>query len=159
MSYLPHIWVLLGLLLVGAEFLIPGFVIFFFGAGALVTGALTALIPGLKSSLVLQILLWLATSAAALFSLRKYFAKAFKGKLLKKDGEDEFVGRQAVVYETIRPDRPGRVRFQGTTWTAVSYSESFEPEETVEILSKENLTLVVTKSILGNIPEQIRREK
>ena len=159
MSYLPYFWVLLGLLLMGAEFLIPGFVIFFFGAGALVTGALTALVPGLKSNLVLQILLWLATSAATLFSLRKYFAQIFKGKLLNKNGEDEFVGRQAVVYETIRPDRPGRVRFQGTTWTAVSYSESFEPEETVEILEKENLTLLVTKSILGNIPEQTRRKK
>ena len=56
MSYLPYFWVLLGLLLMGAEFLIPGFVIFFFGAGALVTGALTALVSGLKSSLVLQIL-------------------------------------------------------------------------------------------------------
>ena len=41
------IWAILGLLLILVEFFVPQFVIFFFGVGALVTAAVTALVPGL----------------------------------------------------------------------------------------------------------------
>jgi len=149
LNYLPYIWILLGFLLVGSEFLIPGFVIFFFGLGSLVTGILTAVIPGLKSSFILQVLIWLGSSALSLFSLRKYFARVFKGRVLSGEAMDDFAGQKAVVIEAIGPDKPGRIRFQGTSWWAESYTESFQPGETVEILVKENLTFVVTKSILG----------
>ena len=40
------IWAILGLLLILLEFFVPQFVIFFFGVGALLTAAITALVPG-----------------------------------------------------------------------------------------------------------------
>ena len=135
--------------MVGSELLIPGFVIFFFGLGSLVTGILTAVIPGLKSSFILQVLIWLGSSALSLFTLRKYFARVFKGRLVSGVKTDDFAGQKAAVIESIDPVKPGRIRFQGTSWRAVSYTESFQPGETVEILEKENLSFVVTKSIIG----------
>ena len=148
-NYLPYFWILLGFLLVGSELLIPGFVIFFFGLGSLITGILTAVIPGLKSSFILQVLIWLGASALSLFTLRKYFARVFKGRLISAEKTDDFAGQKVAVIEAIGPDKPGRIRFQGTSWRAVSYTESFQPGESVEILEKENLTFVVTKSIIG----------
>jgi membrane protein implicated in regulation of membrane protease activity len=150
MEFLPYIWAAVALLFMGAEFFLPGFVIFFFGLGSLVTAVLSWLIPGLRSNITIQILVWLASSGLSLYFLRRYFSKIFRGDLLPAP-ESEYAGKTAVVAEAITPDNPGRVRFQGTTWKAVSYDESFAPGETVEILKEENLTLVVTSSIMGNI--------
>jgi len=150
MEYLPYIWAAIGLLFMGAEFFLPGFVIFFFGLGALVTAVLSWIVPGLRSGMTLQILVWLASSGLSLYFLRRYFSKIFRGSLLPSD-ESEYAGKTAVVLEEITPDKPGRVRFQGTSWRAISYDENFAPGDTVEILKEENLTLVVTGSIMGNL--------
>ncbi len=157
MEFLPYIWAAVGLLFMGAEFFLPGFVIFFFGLGALVTALLSWIIPGLHTNITLQILAWLASSGLSLYFLRRYFSKIFRGNLLPSD-ENEYAGSTAVVVEEITPDSPGRVRFQGTTWKAISYDESFAPGETVEILKEENLTFVVTRSIMGTITDNSTNE-
>ncbi len=141
------IWAVIGLLFIGSEFFVPGLVIIFFGAGALLTSLFSAIIPGVRWNLALQIVIWLASSGLSLVFLRKYLSKVFRGKTLVSDGSDPS-GKTAQVTERITPKVHGRVHFQGTTWKATSYNESFEPGETVEILKEEGLTLIVTKSIL-----------
>jgi inner membrane protein len=143
------IWGLLGILLIGAEMFAPGFVIFFFGAGAVLTGILSALIPGLESSWGLQALIWLGSSILSLSFLRKRFAHIFRGTILNNTEIPPEIGGSAVVVERITPDEPGRIKFQGTTWKAISYTEIIEPGEPVDILDKENLTYIVAKSILN----------
>jgi membrane-bound ClpP family serine protease len=41
------------------------------------------------------------------------------------------------------------VRFQGTSWPAESYGEVLKAGEKVQILKRENLTLIVTRSFLN----------
>ncbi|HUV08829.1 MAG TPA: hypothetical protein VMX75_13935 [Spirochaetia bacterium] len=48
MDSLPFIWSVAGILMMISETFIPGFVIFFFGLGALANGLLTAVFPGLR---------------------------------------------------------------------------------------------------------------
>ena len=147
MEYLPYIWAALGLVLIGAEFLLPSFVIFFFGAGGLITAALTALIPGLRESLPGQVMVWLGASTVTLFSLRHWLRGVFGGSVLQRGRDEEgFAGKQATVVEAISPQRPGRVRFQGTTWEARSYEGSFAPGVAVQIVKNDNLALVVTRA-------------
>jgi inner membrane protein len=146
------IWAFIGLLFIGLEFAIPGFVIFFFGAGAVITSLLTAIIPGLKSSAALQILLWLGTSSLSLVLLRKYLSKVFRGKTLVDDGSGPS-GKTAEVIERITPDNPGRVHFQGTSWKALSYTDILEKGETVTVLKQEGLTLIVSKSFMDPVLE------
>ncbi len=143
------IWAFIGLLFIGLEFAIPGVVIFFFGAGALITSLLTAIIPGLKSSVAFQILIWLGASGLSLAFLRKYLSKVFRGKMLINDGSDPS-GKTAEVIERITPDRPGRVHFQGTTWAASSYTETIEQGEKATVLKQDGLTLIVSKSLMEN---------
>ena len=156
MSFVPFIWAILGILLIGSEFFIPGFVIFFFGLGAVLNALLTAIIPIIRNSIPLQMILWLATSSISLFGLRRYFAKAFRGRLITGIDDQSVVGSTAVVVEEIAPDRPGRIKFQGTTWTAKSYDEILPAGRTVEILQKDGLTFTVTSSLLGSSGDTLR---
>jgi membrane protein implicated in regulation of membrane protease activity len=155
MDFIPLVWLIAGLLLIGAEMLIPGFVIFFFGAGALLVSLLTWLIPGLKDNLILQIIIWLASSGLTLGFFRRFFSKIFRGKEERGTGEDEFVCKQATVIEPITKNKAGRVTFEGTTWKAIAYDENIRVGDTVEILKKDNLTLIVTKISGGDELEKL----
>lgn len=144
-SYLPYIWLILGLIFIGLEFFIPGFVIFFFGAGAVIMAVLTGLIPGLSVHIPLQIIIWLTTSIMTLGFFRRFFRNTFRGKLIESEDEEEFRGKLATVVEPVSENHPGRVTFQGTTWKAVTFDQPAQPGDTVEIMKKENLTLIVSK--------------
>jgi len=144
------IWAFIGLLFVGLEFAVPGFVIFFFGAGALITSLLTAIVPGLRSSIFWQILIWLGSSSLSLAFLRRYLSKVFRGTTLVGSG-DEASGKTAEVIERITPEAPGRVHFEGTSWKALSYTETMEKGETVTVLKQEGLTLIVSRSLIDPV--------
>lgn len=143
MEYMTYIWLILGLLLIGAEFIIPGFVIIFFGIAALIMGGISFIFPGI--ALPWQILIWLGTSILTLGVFRRFFKKTFKGKVIEDKGEDEYVGKIATVTEPITKNREGRIHFQGTTWKAISYDDDLKAGDRVEILKKDNVTLIVSK--------------
>ncbi len=148
----PFLWAVLGLILIGAEMVVSGFVIFFFGVGALTTAVLTAVLPGLSGNYILQGVVWIVSSILSFGFFRKKFTKIFRGTILSRE-TDKDVGQSAVVIEAIGPDKPGRVRYQGTSWKAVSYTEKFDPGEKVDIIKEDNLTFIVTKHFLDEIEE------
>lgn len=142
------VWSVLGLLAILSEFVVPEFVMFFVGIGALGTAGLVALVPGIGASIPLQVLSWIGLSALSLVALRRRFKSAFGGTVFDRASrESAATGKKAVVTEAISSESPGRVRFQGTTWRAVSYDEEFSEGDHVEILKREGMTLIVTKSI------------
>ena len=57
------------------------------------------------------------------------------------------IGRRAVVVEAVTPTGWGRVRLNGTTWTAVSYVESFDPGDVVTVIGNEGITLIVDEQV------------
>ncbi len=140
----PFVWAIIGILLMAAESLTPGFWVIFFGAGGLVTGALTWLVPGLSGRWHLQVLLWLGSSSLLLALLRRALQSRFGGRRVPEDS----IGSRAVVVEAIAPGRPGRIRFAGTTWRAESYDEEIAAGETVEILARDSLTYFVSRPFL-----------
>jgi membrane protein implicated in regulation of membrane protease activity len=139
------LWAVVGLLLILSEFVVPQFVVFFFGLGALLNALLVALIPGLETRIPLQIALWALTSGVSLAFLRRYAARWFRGEDRQPGaaGEDA-AGKTGVVTERISPDHPGRIRFRGTTWQAKSFDETIAEGTTVTILQKESLAYIVT---------------
>lgn len=146
------LWAIVGLLLILAEFVVPQFVVFFFGLGALFNAVLVAVIPGLTGRLPLQLLIWGVTSGVSLIALRRYAARWFRGEE-GNQSDDVDAGRTATVTERITPEQPGRIAFHGTTWTAVAFDETIEVGETVTILAKENLSYTVTA---GDLLEEER---
>lgn len=146
---LPLIWAIAGLALILAEFIVPEFVIFFFGLGALLNSLLIALIPPLAGSIPLQIVIWLGFSTLSLFGFRRYFSRWFKGRKFVEDDQAELVGEMVEVLEEITPDKPGRIRFGGTSWTAITYDEIFKKGDRVAIIRREGMKYLVTGSITG----------
>lgn len=120
----------------------PELVVIFFGLGALLNAFLLAVIPGLRGNIPLQILLWAASSGLALALLRKYAARWFRGE--SGETEPAGAGERVQVVEEITPERPGRIRYRGTTWQARAVRETIPAGSTVTILEKENLTYLVT---------------
>ena len=142
------VWAVAGIVLLVAEFLVPGFVIFFFGVGALLTALASALLPPVAGSIALQGVIWALGSILSLRFLRRRFSRVFRGDTVEGPSTED-VGATVVVTERITPDEPGRVRYRGTSWKAISYTESFVPGDRVQIVQEDNLTLVVTAPFLG----------
>ena len=138
------LWGVIGLMLIASEMLIPGFTIFFFGLGAWVVAIAALVLPPLGSSFAWQVVSWVVASVLSFILLRKKFKRLFRGTLLNRMPL-EGVGEHAEVLESISPDQPGRVRYRGTTWKAVSLTESFEAGEQVSIVDEDGITLTVSE--------------
>lgn len=133
-------WFFIGLGLLLAELVIPGFFIIFFGIGAWIT-ALVCLIW--EPSVNLQMVIFGVTSLLALIGLRKMIQK----KLFDKEDrgahiEDEFTGKEAVAASDFGSDNIGKVYFKGTTWMAESKAAIREGQRTI-IVGKDNMKLLV----------------
>ncbi len=140
------IWFVIGLLLLFWEFAMPGLVIFFFGAGAIMVSIVCIFTD---CSLNIQLLLFLVFSLTSLVSLRRWMHRIFHGYIQGRNDPDQnidtFVGEHAAVLEEIQPGKLGKVEFHGSTWKAEA-DESIAAGTRVTVVSKDNLTLKV-KSI------------
>jgi len=127
------IWLGIGVAFLVAEMMVPGFIMIFFGIGAIIAGA-TAFFG---SSLQLQIVIFGVSSLALIILLRKFMASTFSGSATMDTSaeEDSAVGALAEVVEAITPPHRGRIKFQGTFWTAEA-SQEIETGTTVRIVSR-----------------------
>lgn len=140
------VWAVVGVSCIGLEMLLPGFVIFFFGMGAIVT-ALCSLLDPVANALWLQIVLFVVFSIMSLVFLRKRFTRIFEGTVFnpsKASGEEEGTGESAEVVEEIKAGRDGRIRFRGTTWKARSDGGDFPAGSMVRIVSRDGMTYIIT---------------
>lgn len=138
-------WLIAGVILVMSEFVVPGFVIVFFGLGACATGILALLFPELPFTW--EIFIFSVLSVVLLFSFRRFMPGVFKGKNVpctEDVDQDSVSGSSAVTVTAITPDESGKVEFRGTLWNAKA-SEEIPAGVTVKIVSRENLTLNVEK--------------
>ena len=116
------IWVLGGLVLLLAEVLTPGgFFVVFFGAGAILVGALKALGwngPGWAEWLVFTVL-----SVAALALFRKPLMRRFNLQGSDKP-VDRLEGETAQVTEDVPLGGVGKAEMRGASWSARSSGET-----------------------------------
>jgi membrane protein implicated in regulation of membrane protease activity len=110
-------WMLVGLMLLGAEMVTPGgFYMLFFGLAALAVGTLAGV--GLVQAEWLQ---WLLFSGLAILSLL-----VFRGPLLawikthdkEMPNVDSMAGESAIPLEDLVPGGTGKAELRGTMWTA-----------------------------------------
>ena len=136
-------WVFSAVVLFIVEVATPGLVAIFFGLAALVMALLVALWPGISGAW--QSVLFALLSIVFLVALRRLFKKVFTGRRTAINDTglgDDFVGRTAVITEAIHNNLPGRVEFNGTSWSAIA-KQPIPVGAVVEIVSKDNLTLAV----------------
>ena len=145
MSYAT--WLSLGLILAISEFVVPGFVIIFFGAGAIVTGVVKMLWEGMPETVAL--LIFTLSSLLSLILFRKFFRKTVAGgKVISggsseaDDADETSVGRKVTVVEAIAPGQTGKVELNGVNWTAEA-EEPLAPGARAVVTARNGLTLVV----------------
>jgi membrane protein implicated in regulation of membrane protease activity len=111
------IWVLGGLVLLLAEILTPGgFFVVFFGAGAILVGALKAV--GWAGPAWAEWLAFTVLSVAALVLFREPLMRRFR--LEQGKPVDRLEGETALVTEDVAPGGVGKAEMRGASWTARS---------------------------------------
>jgi len=140
------IWLGVGVAFVVAEFMMPAFIVIFFGVGAIIAGV-TAFFG---FSLQMQIIVFGASSLALLLLLRKTMSNTFAGNSSSDEEEvDSAIGAQCEVVEAITPPQTGRVKYLGSFWSArcddpvdvgamVRISRREEKDPNAFIVEKEN---------------------
>jgi len=109
-------WIVLGFVLLVAEVAIPGgIILLFFGAAALLVGALVGI--GAGGPPWLQALLFSVISVISLLTLRGPILRRM-GPLGRPDPIDSLVGRSVEALEDLPAGGEGKVELRGTSWTA-----------------------------------------
>jgi membrane protein implicated in regulation of membrane protease activity len=148
MSDIWYIWLILGVLFIVAEMFTSGFVLLWFGIGALVAALLA--FTGLVG-LPLQILVFLAVSIALTIASRtifeRFLMRGSPGRELKT-GVDTLPGKMGVVVEPSKGVmQEGAVRVFAATWRAfpVEGEEPLREGEQVEIERVEGASVYVRR--------------
>lgn len=139
-------WLIIGVMLFFLELALPGFVLFFFALGALVT-ALAAWLFAI--SVVWQLGLFIVASLVSLFTLRNFIQKRFLGsEETELEDVDELKiavpGRQGIVSIAIVPPGEGQIKYSGSFWRATA-EEVIEEGEVVVIVEQKNLIVHVER--------------
>jgi len=134
-------WLAAGLVLVVAELATPGgFVIIFFGIGALAVGVLS--LSGLVTNVPLQFLLFSVLSVASLAILRGRLQSRIQTP--PSSNVDSLVGVVAMVQERMAPRAIGRVEVRGSMWAARNTSDiTLDPGQRARVAAVDGLTLAV----------------
>lgn len=142
------LWTVLGLILIVAEVFTSGFVIFWFGIGAL-----AAALAGLMGihNLGLQFLIFATVSIALTAASRtifvNYFSREKKGDSLRT-GVDALPGKVGTVVSSSRGAmNEGAVKVFGSTWTAypADGEEPLEAGERVRVESIQGASIYVRR--------------
>jgi membrane protein implicated in regulation of membrane protease activity len=153
-NYLWIFWAILGAALVIAEIFTTGFVLLWFGIGALAAG-----LAGLMgvNSIVLQFLIFAVVSIGLTVASRtifvKYFSRETTGGDLKS-GVDALPGKVGTVVSSSRGAlNEGAVKVFGSTWTAfpVAGEEPLEAGDRVEVARVEGASIYVRR--IGAAPD------
>ncbi|EDY83597.1 Nodulation efficiency protein D [Verrucomicrobiia bacterium DG1235] len=112
------LWLIAGIVLIIAEFLIPGLVIVFFGMGALVVSLLCYM--GVVTETSAQLLWFTGLSLVFLFGLRWLFKGWFVGQSADEGNRDEMsdlLGKEVTCLTNFSSEKPyGKVEFKGANW-------------------------------------------
>src|SRR6478736_3076364 len=166
-SYLWIFWAILGAVLVVAEIFTTGFVLLWFGIGALAAG-----LAGLLGvhSIILQFLIFAVVSIGLTVASRtifvNYFSREKSGGDLKS-GVDSLPGKVGTVVSSSRGAlNEGAVKVFGSTWTAYPApgEQPLEAGERVCVGSVEGASIYVRRTEVdtdwrGNKLEAEKTEK
>jgi hypothetical protein len=135
-------WIVIGLLLLGAELLVveADFFLVFLGSAAVLTGLFALAVPTLP--------LWVHWLAFALLSLvsmllfRKRVYRALRRQV--PDMVNDLVGEQLRMPVSIPPGGSGRVDHRGSTWNVRNVgASSLAAGDTARVASIDGITLNV----------------
>lgn len=141
-SWQWQLWVVAALVAGSLEIALPGFVMLWFGVGALAAAVLAGLGMGPEA----QLACFSAVSLALFAASRTLFKNAFmRNAASVKTGVEAMVGQEAVVTESLVEGHGGTVRIHGELWSARSLGGPVGSGERVIVEQVEGLKLWVRR--------------
>lgn len=142
------IWIVLGIIMILAEFLVPGLIVIFFGISALAVGLLAWW--GVLTDTTYQLWLFGILSGGLLLTLRNRFKAWFKGGSLVADTDtpdDDYIGHYATVLTGFEDGSTfGKVSYRDAHWDATAANgEVAKAGDRVLITGRKGSTLIVQK--------------
>lgn len=137
-------WIVLAILFSCLEIFIPGGILLNLGIASLLVAI--GVQQNFLNTWAITLTAWFICASILLFILYFFTEKFFKGeKTIGNIYEElDLYGQEVIVIENIGPGtHAGRVRFQGTTWTALSDGSEICVGEHATIVCKDNISLVV----------------
>ena len=146
-------WLVIGVILIIAEVFTLGFVLFWFGVGAIAA----ALVGLLGFGFITQFLVFAAASIALTAMSRTIFAKylSHRDETFVKMGVDSLPGQIGTVTLASKGAlREGAVKVYGSTWTAYPIDDDFDLSEgeKVEVVSVRGSSIYVRR-VTNELPE------
>jgi membrane protein implicated in regulation of membrane protease activity len=123
---------------------VPGLVVVFLGLAAVLVGFGRWL--GVWDSAMGSLTAWFVLSIVMLVVLRSLVARWLPGDVTVQptDEDTEALGSIVeVVAEVNATDQRGRIRFQGSSWPAISLKGTLPAGQKVRLLARDNLAWVV----------------
>lgn len=109
LAFVYWYWIVIGIVLMLVEIFIGSFFIFWFGAAAVVTGLIVALIPTLNS--VIQLITWGVLSTGLAIAWFKVFKPMATDRTKAGLSKETLVGEVGQVIDAPRGDIKGKMRF------------------------------------------------
>lgn len=137
---LTWVWLLGGLLLALSELAVPGMVVVFLGCAAVLVGVLRYL--GVVETLGASLAVWMASSVGLLLGVRKSLMRFFPSESQYRPHRPdiEALGHVVDVLEDVPTEgTPGRIRYEGTTWEALSEGEPIKAGSKARLVVRDNL--------------------
>ena len=148
-----RLWLIVGLIFSVAEIVVPGGVVIFLGLSAFLVAFFISV--GIVETWTGALTLWFISSFALLICLRGLAQKMIAGDetVGETDENFELFGKVVDVIETIGPgEHKGRVTMGDATWGALSDGRVIKAGKKVKIISRENITLVVSAASMRDVP-------
>lgn len=142
------IWLAVGVLLMLSEVLLPGLVVVFLGAGAVLValGRWLNFLEGVTSSFTA----WFILSLALIIVLRQFLARFVPAEISVQSTEED-LDAQGVLVEVLEPvvsgNSSGRIRHRGSSWPATCLEGSIPEGKKGRLLYRDNLVWVVEPEI------------
>ncbi len=137
-------WIVLALLFACLEIFIPGGILLNLGIASLIVAI--GVHQHVLDTWALTLTAWFISASILLFVLYFITDKFFNGEQTIDNVYEELdiYGKEVDVIENIGPGtHADRVKFQGTTWTALSDGTEISAGSHATIVCKDNISLVV----------------
>lgn len=139
-------WLIIGVMLFFLELALPGFILFFFGLGAMITAFVAWLFP---VAISWQLALFIVASLVSLFTLRGMIQRRFFDSGAEEEEQDVDIatatpGDRGVVCMGIFPPAEGRIKYSGSFWRATA-DEKIEDGEIISVVRQDGLIIHVEK--------------
>lgn len=142
----PLWWLIGGGVLILLEFFVPGLVVIFLGAGAILTAGMIH--TRYITDAYLVVVFFTVSSVFLLMTLRRIVLRFYPAVSEKVETDEDalLAGQMAETMTKVSAlDFDGRVKYSGTSWPAKSVEGDIAAGEKVEIVGRQNINILVRR--------------